>query len=329
VAVSNVAPTISSLAGPSSGVRGQARRFTAAVADAGSVDTLTTAWSARDSSGQVVASGSGLAFAFTPTEAGAYTIEFMVSDNNGASATQSLTLTVKVHELQPDPGNPAQTVLAVGGSTAADDIQVLAGTVPGTFQLLIGGISQGIFSPTGGIAVYAQAGADTVQIGGSVQLPATVWGGDGNDTLKGGNGGGVLLGGAGADQLTGGTGRDVLIGGAGADRLVGGNGDDVLIAGTTSYDDDPAALAAILSEWSRTDRTYQARVDFLSGAVPGPGGTFPFALRTQGPNRSVFDDGTSAVDVLTGAAGSNWFLSSSQFDTVTDKAPGELNSPVT
>ena len=59
-------------------------------------------------------------------------------------------------------------------------------------------------------------------------------GGDGDDTLNGGDeseGGDTLMGGAGRDNLNGGGGADKLMGGAGGDVLLGGAGDDTLIGG--------------------------------------------------------------------------------------------------
>jgi hypothetical protein len=326
VSVSNVAPTITSLTGPASGVRGQPRRFSATFGDPGVLDTHTKAWTVRNAAGQVVATGAGSTLDFTPTAAGTYTVEFTVTDNAGAAATGVATLVVTAFALQADPGDPGKTVLVIGGTIGADDIKVQPGPTAGTYQVLINGVSQGVFAPTGGIVVYAQAGADTVKMNGSVVLPVTVWGGDGNDTINGGNGGGVLIGGAGDDNIKGGSGRDILIGGAGADGLNGGDGDDILIAGTTSYDDDVAALSAIRAEWSRADRTYQGRVNALSGIGSGLNGIF--LLRAQEPGRTVFDDGGTTADVLTGAVGTDWFLSNTQVDVITDKAPSEASTPV-
>ena len=53
-------------------------------------------------------------------------------------------------------------------------------------------------------------------------------GGDGSDTLTGGDAGNRLSGRSGADRLYGGGGSDSLAGDAGADRLYGGNGNDRL-----------------------------------------------------------------------------------------------------
>ncbi|WP_367618117.1 type I secretion C-terminal target domain-containing protein [Vibrio sp. Y20_XG_PY13] len=57
---------------------------------------------------------------------------------------------------------------------------------------------------------------------------------DGQDTLYGGEGNDVILGGEDDDILYGDEGSDVLIGEAGSDTLYGGEGDDVLIGGTVS-----------------------------------------------------------------------------------------------
>src|SRR5262249_45991333 len=135
--------------------------------------------------------------------------------------------------LQTDPTDPTKTALAVGGTTGNDTIVFNPGGGSGTVQVVINGVSQGTYSPTGHLLAYGQAGDDTIQVAGSITLPTLLFGGDGNDTLKGGNGNNILVGGAGTDSLTGGRGRDLLIGGAGADTLTGNGGDDILIAGPT------------------------------------------------------------------------------------------------
>jgi len=94
------------------------------------------------------------------------------------------------------------------------------------------------------ILAKAGAGNDTVDLVG-VQVAATVYGGDGDDTLKASRGGGVYYGDNGNDTITseaagsdfagvadefhGGSGHDVLTGWEGNDDLFGDDGDDVLL----------------------------------------------------------------------------------------------------
>ena len=101
---------------------------------------------------------------------------------------------------------------------------------------------------------------------GGLSIPAVVDGGLGDDHLKGGGGGTVLIGGGGNDRLIGGGRRGILIGSAGSDDLVGGGDDDILIGGRTLYDSgrdedklaNDAALIRLLAEWSASDSAVTA-----------------------------------------------------------------------
>lgn len=59
----------------------------------------------------------------------------------------------------------------------------------------------------------------------------TIWGGTGDDRLRGAAGNDVISGGAGNDRLAGNLGGDTLEGGAGRDRLLGFAGRDTLVGG--------------------------------------------------------------------------------------------------
>jgi uncharacterized protein YkwD len=93
------------------------------------------------------------------------------------------------------------------------------------------------------IEVRGLAGDDRISLdsenrgGQALHVPTYVWGGDGNDVIRGsvgddrlygGNGDDRLYGGNGNDRLDGGAGNDYLDGGSGNDQLFGGNGNDVL-----------------------------------------------------------------------------------------------------
>jgi Ca2+-binding RTX toxin-like protein len=210
-----------------------------------------------------------------------------------------------------DPCDPSKTALQVIGTDGDDRIRFVPHGNNGEIKVLINGVSQGEFKPTARIIAYGLAGNDDIEVAGSISLAAILQGDDGNDRLKAGAGPSVLCGGDGNDLLIGGSGRSVLIGDRGLDRLVGNPGDDILIGGTTLYSSDHAALCEILEEWSRKDLSYSERVRRLSSGA--------FALTSA----TVIDDG--AFDLLTGAAGNDWFFAEA-IDKVTDQKNFEIIS---
>jgi Ca2+-binding RTX toxin-like protein len=82
-----------------------------------------------------------------------------------------------------------------------------------------------------GFEVNAGSGADTVTVSSAVEVPVTMRGGSGNDTLAGGGGPDKLIGGEGNDHLNGRGGDDFIAGGPGNDEIFGGPGNDVLHGG--------------------------------------------------------------------------------------------------
>jgi hypothetical protein len=248
---------------------------------------------------------------------GTYSIQVAIADVGGSSTAVTTTADVRAVAILPDCCGGGQ-VLLVGGTPGNDVIVVGPGAqgAPGQaadLNVSINGVSQDYLAPTGSgfsrVVVYAGAGNDDVTVAGSITLPAWLYGGDGNDRLKGGSGPNVLLGGAGDDLLVGGSSRDLLIGGTGADRLVGNAEDDILIGGVTSFDANPAALCAVMKEWTRTDRSYADRISDLRYG----GGLNGSVMLNEA---TVFND--TDADVMTGSSGSDWFLFDSTRDRVTD-----------
>src|SRR5205807_5332303 len=134
-------------------------------------------------------------------------------------------------------------------------------------------------------------------------VPVMFFGGSGNDVLNlsGSVANNVLVGGTGTDRLIGGQGRDILIGGSGASTLNAGSGGDILIGGTTAYDNNAAALAAVLAEWSRTDIDYSTRIAHLTGSLTGGlNGSYLLNAGTV--------HGNGLADTLNGGSGMDWFL---------------------
>jgi Ca2+-binding RTX toxin-like protein len=298
-----------------------------------------------DGSGTQLGAG-GILFNGIP---GSTTDAFRVTGDHTYLASGIYTITVTIHHEGAAPqvvtsraavgavGNHLQgccdaNSLVIGASQTGDTIRVVpqgkqTGAPTDVVKVLIDGVDQGDFTGFDRIAIYGGAGNDDLEIAEAVMKDACIFGGAGDDRLKGGGGNNILVGGAGDDLLIGGKGRDLLIGGGGSDRLVAGAGEDILIGGSTAYD-DPAvaahtdALCAIMQEWSRTDETYQQRVDHLTGAPGGVNG--PFFLNGAGAGQTVFDD--QAADKLTGSSGLDLFfahLSGTNPDTLTGLQSGE------
>jgi Ca2+-binding RTX toxin-like protein len=345
--VTNVVP-MGSISGLPDAVRGQTRSFTLKSAEASSVDqaagfTFKVDWDGNGTVDQTVVGLSGVQVQHVfPTE-GVYTVRVTAVDKDGGvSAVASHTITVEVAAVQPDPLNPGHMVLVVGGSTGDDkiDIKPEKGKHADDDEILvkINEKELGRFKrkatfapPIDSILVYGQAGDDKITVDKKIDLPAQLHGGDGDDKLSAGDGPTVLVGGDGDDELQGGSARNVLIGGRGADDIAGGASDDLLIGGFTLFDDDIAALAAIMAEWN-SNRDYLSRVANLRGDESSPqfsasranGNVF---LRTQGAQATVFDDGEH--DKLTGSAGRDWFFAmlagdQDERDQLTDLLNNEL-----
>ena len=85
----------------------------------------------------------------------------------------------------------------------------------------------------------------------------------GNDIFYAGSGNSVLVGGSGTNTLVSGRGYNLLIAGSGGgNEILGTQGDNIEIAGSTNYDANETALAAILAEWSTnaSPANYDVRV---------------------------------------------------------------------
>jgi Ca2+-binding RTX toxin-like protein len=199
--------------------------------------------------------------------------------------------------VSPDPSNPAQNVLFVGGTNGDDVIVVKPGTTSAYLDVVVNGVDRGQFPVT----------SNGVSIGRII-----VYGNDGNDTLTGGGGNTFMDGGDGNDSLNGGGGRDVQIGGLGQDVLNGGKGDDVLIGGTFKYSGDIDSVLGLMAIWNSSD-TYDTRVANLRAG--GSDGLFAFNTTT------ILDDGVK--DTMNGAQGFDWFWAFGA--DFTDQHGGEAN----
>ncbi|MEP4886784.1 MAG: calcium-binding protein, partial [Alphaproteobacteria bacterium] len=121
-----------------------------------------------------------------------------------------------------------------------NDNVTLAGLYESSLITLGGGndVFAGASGLRGDDVVYGGSGNDNIRGRRDEDI---LYGGDGNDRLRGDNENDQLYGGAGVDRLQGGNQNDYLDGGAGADRLEGGNHDDILLF-------DPGAALLLGSE---------------------------------------------------------------------------------
>lgn len=161
-----------------------------------------------------------------------------------------------------------------------------------------------IFASIGNDQLFGGTGDDYLFGGEGLDR---LYGEEGNDHLFGQSGYDILLGGDGNDWLYGGLDLDILIGGLGTDSLFGESGDDILIGGTTAHDANPAALVAILAEWT-SGNDYETRVANIRDGLGETDGNSLSAGVT------VFDDGV--VDGLFGGGDRDWFFN---FDSANDK----------
>jgi len=316
--VNNVAPT-GLIDAPRQGIVGVASTFLLRADDVSPIDmagefTWTINWGDGSPLGiGTLAAGTShepLLRTHTYAQAGTYVITVIWTDKDGASGPPvTLLFNVVGAELRTNPTTGLQDLI-VTGTNNNDEIRIDR-QGQDRVKVIVNGENLGTFEPTGRIEVYGLDGNDDIELKNGVRQDAWLFGGNGNDELRGGKGSNVLLGGDGDDELFGAGGRDLLIGGLGNDKLKGGDGEDILIGGTTAFDNDPSAIAAIMAEWN-SSRDYNKRVANLSGNGTGPrlnGNTFLFA---SGSDATVFDD--FAVDELKGGDDKDWLFHPPQED---------------
>jgi Ca2+-binding RTX toxin-like protein len=318
VTVNNVAPVITSTDNSASSQEkaeeGEPVIISGAFTDVGTLDTheVTYDWGDGTIEPATLNQGSGSG-TFTADHAyaagGIFTVTITVTDDDTQSDTAVETVFITGAGVQTIDG---KQVLFIVGTNEADRVHVIQqgnGNVVVQANFLPRG-RRTFFEPIDEIRMYLCAGDDRGTVAASVQIPALLDGGLGNDELNAAGASAVLLGGAGIDTLVGSGANDLLIGGTGQDRLVGNGLEDILIGGDTSYDfteDDDvlaqqAALLSILAEWN-SDRSLEDRQANINGTGIGPrlnDDNFLTHLVT------VFDDGE--IDKLTGSGGIDWFF---------------------
>ncbi|MFN0017546.1 MAG: cadherin domain-containing protein [Pirellulaceae bacterium] len=187
--------------------------------------------------------------------------DFLVWQRGGSPAPYSIA-----------PGGHIKVFSGAGNDTVSIDSRIRVATEihgEGGDDLLVGGSGRDVLiGGEGNDRLEGNSGDDRLEGGnGNDYLKGwdgddRIFGGSGNDIICGGNGNDLVLGEAGNDWLWGGDGLDIIIGGTGYDTLTTDN-DDLATEGTTRADQNEAALAAILQDWSTT-RAKDKWIDVLS-----------------------------------------------------------------
>ncbi|HZV05724.1 MAG TPA: choice-of-anchor L domain-containing protein [Gemmataceae bacterium] len=151
------------------------------------------------------------------------------------------------------PGGP-HTLMVIG--TAGDDVIRVVPHGENAVRVIINGVPQGDFAKSSfsAIAIYGLAGNDILSVNESITSPAFLFGGSGNDTLRGGGG------------------PSILVGGSGADKLTAGDGATLFIAGSTDFDTPHAndlLLSNLLKDWTDPTKKYADRAAAVEALLAG------------------------------------------------------------
>jgi hypothetical protein len=139
--------------------------------------------------------------------------------------------------------NLAAGILTVDGTEAADRINLRQ--INGRISVDGINVNVGIYQQSSvaagvvnRIKIYGLGGNDTISLNSetvsgqqALTMPASIYGGEGHDTIRGGWGHDWISGGGGADTIYGNKGNDILIGEAGSDLIYGDDGNDRIWGG--------------------------------------------------------------------------------------------------
>ena len=297
VTVSNLAPLVDPIVGPTPGpgVVGQTLAFSAGFSDPGTLDTHEVEWDFGD--GTVIPfQSTDVAGALAPTHvyaaAGTFVVTVTIRDDDLGSSSQTKDVTIGSVALQDDPLYPGDTMLVVSGTDEDDHIVFAPKGKTAGVKVILNGTPLGVFEPTSRIVAFGLGGNDHIHVAGSIDLPAWLYGGTGDDWLYGGRGNDLLFGELGNDLLFGKQGRDLMVGGPGSDRLVGNGDDDILIAGYLELAETDETLRDLMGVWTSRQWDHATRLAMLDDIL------------VAGDTVKNDDD----RDVLIGSSGEDWFF---------------------
>ena len=248
VEVSNVDPAISGLTTDSATLESKSDdsvvTLNGSVTDAGSVDTHEVVVDWGDGTVETIVAASDLNASpeFSGTQhtyaaGGIYAVTVTVTDDDGGTVSQTTSTVVQGVGL-------VDGVLYIIGTNGDDSVSLKErhhGTQLKVRAKFDGGPTQNTYfniADIDRIEMQLCDGDDYASLTHShwwhqhsVDIPATIYGGDGNDVLKGGSQADVIDGGDGNDCLHGNSGDDTIHGGNGHDWIDGDGGNDIVYAG--------------------------------------------------------------------------------------------------
>src|SRR5262249_45585056 len=192
--VNETGQLVATVAGPDSGVRGQLLTFQLGAdlpgLPAGTTFSYAIDWDGDNVVDETVSGSDDTLVSHVYTESGSYVLPVTAdAPGVGVSAPATHSVAVTPMALQDDPLDPGRTVLVIGGSVGDDVIRIRPDQESEDIKVRINEkdfcvrLRETFHAPVGRIIVYAQAGDDDVEVAGGIDIPAWLYGGDGNDRL--------------------------------------------------------------------------------------------------------------------------------------------------
>ncbi len=281
--------------GPVNSVTGQPITYQATVTDLPTGATARFAWEVTDALGRVVAVANGPSFDWAAGEVGTHTVSVRTHDDANGAGQSNSALQVQSRRLVADPSQAGMFKLIIGGTELNDNIRLLdVNRKPRSVEVRQssgnGSQTRTVYDNISGIEVYGGEGNDDLSAATKLAMPLRLFGGSGDDKLRGGATGDFIDGGTGNDRLFGERGRDVLIGGWGADRISGGDAEDLLVADHLNQFSGTTDVDVLLQRWSLSGSSFDNRITDLIGDLTA----------------ARISDGS--YDDLNGEKGSDWLL---------------------
>jgi len=218
-----------------------------------------------------------------------------------------------------------RSLFAVTGTSGNDTITIRLDPADNTYlQAMVNGTQQlrELRTNVDFIDVSGLAGADTITIQSGFSVPATVIGGDGNDTISGGDGDEELWGGVGNDSLIGNAGDDLVEGEDGNDILRGSAGNDVIRGGADSDTIYGGADFDIITYYEKSSAV-NLSLNGLADDGNVSDGNADNIMDGEQINGTKYDDiitGGTGADTLVGFEGDDSIHGGAGNDSVTGKA---------